>query len=62
MIESVLQWQQVEAVLSQGAQASHCGVFSCCRAQALDAWAWVVAAPGISHFRSPWAQLWYMGF
>ena len=56
MIESFLQWQRVEAVLSQGAQASHCGVFSCCRVRALGAWAWVVAAPGLSHFRSPWAQ------
>ena len=31
-----------------GAQASHCGGFSCCRAQALGAQASVVAARGLS--------------
>ena len=63
LCESFLQWQRVEAALSRGTQASHCGVFSCCRARALGAWAWVVAAPGLSNFCSPWAQqLWYMGF
>ena len=32
-----LEW--VEAALCYGAQASHCGGFSCCRAQALGIWA-----------------------
>ena len=34
--------------LSCGAWASHCGGFSCCRAQPLGAWASVVAARGLS--------------
>ena len=33
---------------SMGAQASHCGGFSCCEARALGAQASVVAAPGLS--------------
>ena len=31
-----------------GARASHCGGFSCCRAQALGVWASVVVARGLS--------------
>ena len=31
-----------------GVRASHCGGFSCCRAQALGAWASVVVARGLS--------------
>ena len=33
---------------SCGAQASHCGGFSCCTAQAVGTWASVVAAQGLS--------------
>ena len=36
------------AFSSCGAWASHCGGFSCCGAQALGAWASVVAARGLS--------------
>ena len=36
------------ATLRCGAQASHCGGFSCCRAQALGALASVVVARGLS--------------
>ena len=36
------------ATLCHGAQASHCGGFSCCGARALGAQASVVAAPGLS--------------
>ena len=36
------------ATLCCGAQASHCGGFSCCRAGALSAWASVVVAHGLS--------------
>ena len=45
---------------SCGAQASHCGGFSCCRAQALDAWASVVAACGLS--RCDLLAVGHMGF
>ena len=37
-----------------GVRASHCGGFSCCRAQALGAWASVVVAHGLSSCGS-WA-------
>ena len=43
-----LQLQRVGATLRYGAQASHCGGFSCCGARALGAWASVVAARGLS--------------
>ena len=36
------------ATLRCGVQASHCGGFSCCRAQALGVWASVAVACGIS--------------
>ena len=36
------------ATLLCGEQASHCGGFSCCRAQALGVWASVVVARGLS--------------
>ena len=36
------------ATLLHGARASHCDVFSCCRARALDARASVVVAHGLS--------------
>ena len=36
------------ATLRCGAQASHCGGFSCCGAQALGAWASVTVARGLS--------------
>ena len=36
------------ATLCCGVWASHCGGFSCCGAQALDAWALVVVAHGLS--------------
>ena len=42
-----LVWQ-VGAILCCGTQVSHCGGFSCYRAQATDAWASVVAACGQS--------------
>ena len=35
------------AFSSCGERASHCGGFSCCRAQALGAWASVVVAHGL---------------
>ena len=42
-------WLQLAgATLSCGVQPSHCGDFSCCRAQALGAWASVVVAHGLS--------------
>ena len=40
--------QQVGATLCCGARASHCGGFSCCGAQALDAQASVLVARGLS--------------
>ena len=43
-----LQLRQGGATLSCGAQASHCGGFSCCRAQALGTWASVVVACRLS--------------
>ena len=43
-----LQLQQAGATLCCGAWASHYGGFSCCRAQALGAWASVVVARGLS--------------
>ena len=36
------------ATLHCGAQASHCGGFSCCGARALGTWASVVVAHGLS--------------
>ena len=36
------------AFSSCGVRASHCGGFSCCGAQALGAWASVVAVRGLS--------------
>ena len=39
---------QVGATLCCGVQASHCGDFSCCRAQALGAWVSVVVAHRLS--------------
>ena len=36
------------ATLRCGAQASHCGGFSCCGARAVGAWASVVVAHGLS--------------
>ena len=36
------------ATLGCGAQASHCGGFSCCRTRALGPWASVVVACGLS--------------
>ena len=38
----------MQVTLTFGAQTSHCGGFSCCRAFALRAGAWVVAALGFS--------------
>ena len=43
-----LQLRQVGAILRCGARTSHCGGFSCFRAQALGAWASVVVACGFS--------------
>ena len=39
---------QQELLSSCGAQASHCGGFSCCGARALGRWASVVVAPMLS--------------
>ena len=36
------------ATLRCGTQTSYCSGFSCCRAQVLDIWASVAAAPGLS--------------
>ena len=44
---SFLQLWRVGATLRCGARASHCGGFSCCGAQALGAWASVLAAHGL---------------
>ena len=44
----LLQLRRVGATLCRGARASHCGGFSCCRAQALGARASVVVAHGLS--------------
>ena len=41
-------FQQVGATLCCGVRASRCSDFSCCGAQALGAWASVVAVCGIS--------------
>ena len=46
--------QRAEATLHCGAQASHCGGFSCCGAWALGARASVVVAHGLSSYGS-WA-------
>ena len=46
--------QRVGATLHCSVQASHCGGFSCYRAQALGVWASVVAACGLSSCGS-WA-------
>ena len=65
-----LQLWQAGATLRCSAQASHCGGFSCCRAQALGARASVVVARGLSSCGSraldcrlgscgTWAQLLY---
>ena len=43
-----LQLRRAGATLRCGARASHCGGFSCCRAQALGAQASVVVARGLS--------------
>ena len=43
-----LQLQRAGVTLCCGAQASHCGGFSCCRAQALDAQASTFLARGLS--------------
>ena len=43
-----LQLRQAGATLPCGARASHCGGFSCCKAQALGVQASVVAARGLS--------------
>ena len=48
LCEGFLQLQRAGAALHYGAQASHCGGFSCCRAQALGTRALVVAACGLS--------------
>ena len=49
-----LQLRQAGATLRRGAQASHCGGFSCCGAWALGAWASVVVARRLSSCGS-WA-------
>ena len=49
-----LQLQRVGATLRCGAQASHCGDFSCCGARALGVWASVVVAHRLSSCGS-WA-------
>ena len=51
-----LQLWRTRATLRHGVQASHCGGFSCCRAQALLARASVVVARRLSSCGS-WAQL-----
>ena len=43
-----LQLQRVGATFRCGAQASHCGGFSCCGARALGTWTSVVVARGLS--------------
>ena len=63
-----LQLQRAGATLRCGAQASHCGGFSCCRARALGVQASVVVACGLNSCGlralermlsscGPWAQL-----
>ena len=47
LCESFLQLQQARAMLRCGAQASYCGSFSCCRAQALGVKPSVVATLGL---------------
>ena len=47
LCEGFLQLQQARAMLRCGAQASYCGSFSCCRAQALGVKASVVATLGL---------------
>ena len=49
-----LQLRRVGATLHCGAQASHCGGFSYCRAQVLGTWASVVVVHGLSSCGS-WA-------
>ena len=44
-----LQLQRVGATLRCSVQASHCGGFSCCRAQAVVVWASIVVARGLSN-------------
>ena len=51
---SFLWLRRAAATLRCGAWASHCDGFSCCRAQALGAWAPVVVAHGLSSCGS-WA-------
>ena len=41
-------WLWRAGTIRCGAWASHCGGFSCCRAQALGTWASVVVARGLS--------------
>ena len=66
--EGFLQLGRAGATLHCGAQASHCGGFSCCGARSLGAWASVVVAHGLSSCssqalerrlssRGAWAQL-----
>ena len=60
------QLQRAGATLRCGAQASHCGGFSCCRARALGAWASVVVARGFQQLwlagsRAQAQQLWRKG-
>ena len=56
-----LQLQQAGATLCCGAWASHCGAFSCCRAQALGTRASVVAVGGLSSCGGWAQQLWLVG-
>ena len=61
-----LQLRQAGATFSCSPQASHCGGFSCCGAQALGVWASVVVARGLHQLwlagsRVQAQQLWPMG-
>ena len=65
-VRAFLQLQRAGATLPCGAQASHCGGFSCCRAWALGARASVVVAHGLQQLwltgsRAQAQQLWRMG-
>ena len=51
-----LQLRRAGSTLRCGAQASHCGGFSCCGARALGMWASVVVACGLTSCGS-WTQL-----
>ena len=55
LLTGFLQLQQVGPILHCGAQASHCGGFSC-RAWALGIWDSVAAAHGLGSC-GPWALL-----